>query len=56
MEFEFDEDQRLLRQMVRETVSKSRSQPEDRLWATYQELGSLIGSFQAVKRLLPIGV
>ncbi len=41
VEFEFDEDQRLLRQMVRETVTKSRSQPEDRLWAIYQELGWL---------------
>jgi hypothetical protein len=41
VEFEFDEDQRLLRQVVRETVSKSRSQPEDQRWATYQELGWL---------------
>jgi Acyl-CoA dehydrogenase, C-terminal domain len=41
VEFEFDEDQRLLRQMVRETVTKSRSQPEDQLWATYQQLGWL---------------
>ncbi|MFD0901949.1 acyl-CoA dehydrogenase family protein [Actinomadura sediminis] len=41
MEFEFDEDQRLLRQMVRETVAKSRSRPEDELWAAYRELGWL---------------
>jgi hypothetical protein len=41
MDFEFDEDQRLLQQMVRETVARSQSLPEDRLWATYQELGWL---------------
>ena len=41
MEFEFDEDQRLLRQSVRETVTKSRSLPEDQLWATYLRLGWL---------------
>ena len=41
MDFEFDEDQRLLQQVVRETVARSRSQPEDRLWKTYQELGWL---------------
>ncbi|MBE1535496.1 acyl-CoA dehydrogenase family protein [Actinomadura algeriensis] len=41
MEFEFDEDQRLLQQMVRETVAKSRSRPEDELWAAYRELGWL---------------
>jgi hypothetical protein len=41
VEFEFDEDQRLLQQVVRETVAKSRSLPEERLWATYQELGWL---------------
>jgi hypothetical protein len=41
VEFEFDEDQRLLQQLVSETVTKSRSQPEDQLWATYQELGWL---------------
>lgn len=39
MEFEFDEDQRLLQQSVRETLSKVKAQPEDRLWATYLELG-----------------
>lgn len=41
MEFEFDEDQRMLQQMVRETVAKSRSRPEEELWATYRELGWL---------------
>ncbi|TDC97945.1 acyl-CoA dehydrogenase family protein [Actinomadura sp. 7K507] len=41
MDFEFDEDQRLLQEMVRETVAKSRSQPGERLWATYRELGWL---------------
>jgi len=41
VEFEFDEDQRLLRQSVRETVTKSRSLPEDQLWATYLRLGWL---------------
>ncbi|MFF4518547.1 acyl-CoA dehydrogenase family protein [Streptomyces mirabilis] len=41
MEFEFDEDQRLLQRLVRETVAKSRSQPPDQLWATYLELGWL---------------
>ncbi|RAY17051.1 acyl-CoA dehydrogenase [Actinomadura craniellae] len=41
MQFEFDEDQRLLQQLVRETVAKARSLPEDQLWAKYQELGWL---------------
>ena len=41
MDFEFDSDQRLLQQSVRETVAKSRSLPEDQLWATYLELGWL---------------
>jgi len=41
VDFELDEDQRFLQQLVRETVAKSRSQPEDQLWATYQELGWL---------------
>ncbi|MFC1402803.1 MULTISPECIES: acyl-CoA dehydrogenase family protein [Streptacidiphilus] len=41
MEFEFDEDQQLLQRLVRETVTKSRSLPEDQLWNTYQELGWL---------------
>ena len=41
MEFEFDEDQRLLQQMVRETVAKSRSLPAEQLWTTYQDLGWL---------------
>jgi len=39
VEFEFDEDQRLLQRMVRETVARSRSLPEDRLWKEYRELG-----------------
>ena len=41
MEFDFDEDQRLLQHMVRETVAKSRSLPAEQLWTTYQELGWL---------------
>jgi alkylation response protein AidB-like acyl-CoA dehydrogenase len=41
VDFELDEDQRLLQQLVRETVAKSRALPEDQLWATYQELGWL---------------
>ena len=41
MEFEFDEDQRLLQQSVRETLAKVKDQPEDQLWATYLELGWL---------------
>src|ERR1700722_8017592 len=41
MEFEFDEDQRLLQQSVRETLAKIKGQPEDQLWATYLELGWL---------------
>ncbi|WP_405813267.1 acyl-CoA dehydrogenase family protein [Streptomyces sp. NBC_01390] len=41
MEFEFDEDQRLLQRVVRETVAKSRALPEEQLWSTYLELGWL---------------
>lgn len=41
MELEFDEDQRLLRRSVRETVAGSRSLPEDRLWERYRRLGWL---------------
>jgi alkylation response protein AidB-like acyl-CoA dehydrogenase len=41
VEFEFDEDQRLLQQSVRETLAKVKDQPEDRLWTTYTELGWL---------------
>jgi alkylation response protein AidB-like acyl-CoA dehydrogenase len=41
VEFEFDEDQRLLRQTVRETLAKTRTLPEDELWATYTSLGWL---------------
>jgi len=41
VEFEFDEDQRMLQRMVRETVAKSRALPEDQLWSTYLELGWL---------------
>ena len=41
MEFEFDEDQRLLQQVVRETVAKSRSLPAEQLWSTYLDLGWL---------------
>jgi hypothetical protein len=41
VEFEFDDDQRMLQQSVRETLSKVKDQPEDHLWATYLELGWL---------------
>ena len=41
MEFEFDEDQRLLRQSVRETLAKTKALPEDAQWSTYTELGWL---------------
>jgi hypothetical protein len=41
VEFEFDEDQRLLQQSVRETLGKVKDQPDDQLWATYLELGWL---------------
>ncbi|MEU0741232.1 acyl-CoA dehydrogenase family protein [Streptomyces sp. NPDC006134] len=41
MEFELDEEQRMLRRAVRETVAKVRSQPEERQWDTYRSLGWL---------------
>jgi alkylation response protein AidB-like acyl-CoA dehydrogenase len=41
VEFEFDEDQRLLQQAVRETLAKTRALPEEELWKTYTELGWL---------------
>ena len=41
MEFEFDKDQRLLRQSVRETLAKTKTLPEDAQWSTYTELGWL---------------
>ena len=41
MEFEFDEDQRLLQQSVRETLAKTKALPEDEQWSTYLELGWL---------------
>jgi hypothetical protein len=41
VEFEFDEDQRLLRRLVRETLGKTQGRPEAELWRTYQELGWL---------------
>ena len=41
MEFDFDEDQLLLRQTVRETLAKTRTLPDDELWATYTGLGWL---------------
>jgi hypothetical protein len=41
VEFEFGEDQRLLQQVVRETVARSRSLPAEQLWQTYQDLGWL---------------
>jgi len=41
VEFEFDEDQLLLRQSVRETLAKTSALPADELWATYTALGWL---------------
>jgi hypothetical protein len=41
VDFELDDEQRLLQQLVRETVVKSRSLPADQLWAAHQELGWL---------------
>ncbi|WP_327319478.1 acyl-CoA dehydrogenase family protein [Streptomyces sp. NBC_01235] len=41
MEFELDEEQRLLRRTVRETVAKVRGRPEDQQWDTYLRLGWL---------------
>ncbi|MGQ4403163.1 acyl-CoA dehydrogenase family protein [Streptomyces hayashii] len=41
MEFEPDEDQRLLRRSVRETVAKVRGRPEGQQWDTYVRLGWL---------------
>ncbi|MER6523811.1 acyl-CoA dehydrogenase family protein [Streptomyces sp. NPDC001508] len=41
MEFELDEEQRMLRRTVRETVAKMRPQPADRQWETYRKLGWL---------------
>ncbi|MFI1212979.1 acyl-CoA dehydrogenase family protein [Streptomyces sp. NPDC020802] len=41
MEFELDEDQRLLRRTVRETVAKVRGRPEREQWETYLRLGWL---------------
>jgi hypothetical protein len=41
VEFEFDEDQLLLRQSVREILAKTSALPSDKLWATYTALGWL---------------
>jgi alkylation response protein AidB-like acyl-CoA dehydrogenase len=41
VEFEFDEDQRLLKETVRETLTKTQGLPEDQLWARYLDLGWL---------------
>ncbi|MFI1049855.1 acyl-CoA dehydrogenase family protein [Streptomyces griseoruber] len=41
MEFELDDEQRLLRRTVRETVAKVRGRPEREQWATYLRLGWL---------------
>ena len=41
MEFEFDKDQLMFQQLVRRTVAKCQALPEDKLWATYLELGWL---------------
>ncbi|WP_460071405.1 acyl-CoA dehydrogenase family protein [Streptomyces sp. YKOK-I1] len=41
MEFELDDEQRLLRRTVRETVAKVRGRPEREQWETYLRLGWL---------------
>jgi alkylation response protein AidB-like acyl-CoA dehydrogenase len=41
VEFEFDQDQLLHRQSVRETLAKTGALPADELWATYTALGWL---------------
>jgi alkylation response protein AidB-like acyl-CoA dehydrogenase len=41
VEFEFDEDQLLLRRSVRETLARTSALPSDKLWATYTALGWL---------------
>jgi alkylation response protein AidB-like acyl-CoA dehydrogenase len=41
VEFELDEEQRMLRRTVRETVAKVRTQGEERQWDTYRALGWL---------------
>lgn len=41
MEFELDDEQRLLRRTARETVAKTRDRPESEQWATYRKLGWL---------------
>ncbi|MFJ8105740.1 acyl-CoA dehydrogenase family protein [Streptomyces sp. NPDC096132] len=41
MEFELDDEQRLLRRTVRETVAKVRGRPQDQQWDTYVGLGWL---------------
>ena len=41
MEFEFDKDQRMFQLEVRRTLAKCRTLPEERLWATYLDLGWL---------------
>jgi len=41
VEFEFDDDQRLLQQAVRETLSKTQELGEEQRWSTYLELGWL---------------
>lgn len=41
MEWELDEEQRMLRRTVRETIAKVRTQPENRQWETYLKLGWL---------------
>ncbi|MBW8486385.1 acyl-CoA dehydrogenase family protein [Actinomadura parmotrematis] len=39
MDLEFDDEQRLLQESVRETLGKLRGRPEDELWAAYRKLG-----------------
>jgi hypothetical protein len=41
VEFEFDQDQRMFQQEVRRILVKCRELPEERLWATYLDLGWL---------------
>ncbi|MGQ4335500.1 acyl-CoA dehydrogenase family protein [Streptomyces hayashii] len=52
MEFEPDEDQRLLRRSVRETVAKVRGRPEGQQWDTYVRLGWLEAPPRELARIL----
>jgi Acyl-CoA dehydrogenase, C-terminal domain len=41
MEFELDDDQRFLQQIVRDTVARTRELPEEKAWRTYRDMGWL---------------